>query len=161
MTALAPAIVARKGSHVRLVDGTFMPSRSYPKLTGVWGKQRQDDNSERASIPSRPAHRNAESGCAASPFLTLDDAASRLHKSRRWLQDWLRDHPADRNGEPYYAPLGRTKTFEERDIQRIRDTMREELQCRLKSSRREKAGRRTIGSGAPISESTLTEALRL
>ena len=23
---------------------------------------------------------------------------------------WLRDHPADRFGEPYYTPVGRTKT---------------------------------------------------
>jgi hypothetical protein len=41
----------------------------------------------------------------------MDGAAERLHKSRRWLQDWLRDHPADERGVPFYSPLGRTKTF--------------------------------------------------
>ncbi len=119
---------------------------------------RQDSSSERASIPNRP---DAETGRAASPFLTIDDVARRLHKSRRWLQDWLRNHPFDRNGEPFYTPLGRTKTFDERDIQRIRATLKEEEQCRLNSFHRGRGGRRTIASGAPTSESTLTEARRL
>jgi len=74
-------------------------------------------------VPKPAAHRKAETGRSASPFLTMDDTASRLHKSRRWLQDWLRNHPVDRNGEPFYTPLGRTKTFDERDIQRIRDAL--------------------------------------
>ena len=50
----------------------------------------------------------------------MDQAAWRLHKSRRWLQDWLRDHPADQFGQPFYSPLGRTKTFDDADLVRIR-----------------------------------------
>src|SRR5690242_1819861 len=45
------------------------------------------------------------------PVYTMDAAAERLHKSRRWLQDWLRDHPVDSLGQPFYSPLGRTKTL--------------------------------------------------
>lgn len=45
-------------------------------------------------------------------LLTLDDVADRLHKSRRWLVDWLREHP-------YYVKVGRTKLFREADIENI------------------------------------------
>src|SRR6266568_2784423 len=112
-------------------------------------------------IPKQGAHRKAETGRSASPFLTMDDTASRLHKSRRWLQDWLRNHPVDRNGEPFYTPLGRTKIFDERDIQRIRDALKEEARCRLNSSRRGQAKRPIGRSAALISGDMLTEALRL
>src|SRR6266568_985215 len=112
-------------------------------------------------IPKQGAHRKAETGRSASPFLTMDDTASRLHKSRRWLQDWLRNHPVDRNGEPFYTPLGRTKIFDERDIQRIRDALKEEARCRLNSSRRGQAKRPIGRSAAPTSKSMWTEAAEL
>ena len=44
---------------------------------------------------------------------TVDEVAERLHKSRRWLQDWLRDHPADRAGLPHYMPAGSTNLVSE------------------------------------------------
>ncbi len=47
---------------------------------------------------------------------TLDEAARQLRKSRRWLLDWLRSHPADSAGVPFYSPMGRTKTFDDADI---------------------------------------------
>jgi hypothetical protein len=50
-----------------------------------------------------------EESCAA--VYNMEEAAEWLHKSRRWLQDWLRDHPADSLGKPFYAQLGRTKVF--------------------------------------------------
>src|SRR5215470_12501174 len=56
----------------------------------------------------------------AAVLYSMDEAAARLHKSRRWLQDWLRDHPVDGRGEPFYSPLGRTKTFDDNDLERIR-----------------------------------------
>jgi hypothetical protein len=65
--------------------------------------------------------------------MTIEEAANALHKSRRWLQDWLRLHPADAAGNPYYAPFGRTKTFDENDLARIRAAVREEERCRLSS----------------------------
>jgi hypothetical protein len=39
-------------------------------------------------------------------LMTLSEAASELRKSRRWLQEWLRKHPVDRHGMPFYSPLG-------------------------------------------------------
>src|SRR5262245_2311555 len=67
----------------------------------------------------------------ASQFHTMAEAARVLRKSRRWLQDWIRDHPTDRHAEPFYTPLGRTKLFTDNDIERIRDTLKEEERCRL------------------------------
>src|SRR5262249_60022461 len=81
-------------------------------------------------------------------FLTLDEAAAKLRKSRRWLQSFLRRHP-------YYRLAGRTKLFTEADINRLYEA----LPCPSNSSRRE--SRRSSRSGVPTSESTLTEALRL
>jgi len=93
---------------------------------------------------------------------TLSEAAKELRKSRRWLQDWLRDHPVDRYGVPFYSPLGRAKMFSDSDLTRILETTREEERCRLNSSnRRKKGARRTSASGARTSESMSTEALRL
>src|ERR1700730_4847002 len=91
----------------------------------------------------------------------MDGAAERLHKSRRWLQDWLRDHPTDERGEPYYSPLGRTKTFDDHDLERIRAAAREEERCHLSSSRRVSVRRRIGASAARTSDATLTEALAL
>src|ERR1700686_4613791 len=89
--------------------------------------------------------------------LTLSEAATELRKSRRWLQAWLALHPADAAGVPFYAPLGRTKTFSDSDLDRIRATAREEERCRLTSSRPARARLRTTPSAAPTSESTLSE----
>src|SRR5438045_7317618 len=90
--------------------------------------------------------------------LTMSEAATELRKSRRWLQDWLRDHPVDRYGVPFYSPLGRAKLFGEADLNRILETAREEERCRLNSSRRLRdVGRRTTQSAAPTSASTLKD----
>ena len=88
----------------------------------------------------------------AAPF-TLDEAAAALRKPKRWLQEWLRDHPLDKYGEPYYTPVGRDKLFHQNDIDRIELTLREEVKCRLNSDRRGKAKRPTSRSGDHISES--------
>src|ERR1700694_2043876 len=88
--------------------------------------------------------------------LTLSEAATELRKSRRWLQT-LSLHPVDAAGVPFYAPLGRTKTFSDSDLERIRATAREEERCRLNSSRPAKAKRRTTPSVERTSECTLTE----
>ena len=70
---------------------------------------------------------------ASAPVYTLDEAAKALRKGRRWLQTWLASHQADALGEPFYSPLGRTKTFDDGDIARIRAVAREEERCRLES----------------------------
>src|SRR5262245_22277960 len=54
--------------------------------------------------------------CHASPELTGSEVAQRLHKSRRWLQDYLRKHP-------YYRLAGRTKIFTEADILRLYEAL--------------------------------------
>jgi hypothetical protein len=87
----------------------------------------------------------------------IGEAARDLRKGERWLRDWLKRHPRDQNGEPYYRLAGRTKLFTDRDIDRIR----ENLPCPLPSFRRSLPARRITTSVAPISVSLLTEARAL
>jgi hypothetical protein len=67
---------------------------------------------------------------AQHQFYTLAEVAKRLRKSPRWLREWLRCHPADQDGEPFYTPLGRTKTFDDTDVAPIRAAAREEAKWR-------------------------------
>src|SRR6516162_9186832 len=90
---------------------------------------------------------------------TIKEAAETMHKKRRWLQDWLRRHPADADGNPYYARYGRTKVLNDNDLARIQAAVREEERCRLSSLSPVRARRRTITRVERTSESTLT-ALR-
>lgn len=46
----------------------------------------------------------------------MNEAAKMLRVSRRYFQDWLRDHPLDSNGRPFFASLDRRKTFDEDDL---------------------------------------------
>ena len=39
----------------------------------------------------------------------IAEAARDLRKGERWLRDWLKQHPCDQKGEPYYRLAGRTK----------------------------------------------------
>src|SRR6187549_1191851 len=86
-----------------------------------------------------------------SDLLTIEQAAGRLHKSRRWLQAFLQQLPPG----DYYRLAGRTKLFTEAHLQRLVEAM----PCHSNSSRR--VSRRTGRSRAHISGSELTEALRL
>jgi hypothetical protein len=88
-----------------------------------------------------------------SHALTLPEAAERLRKSKRWLLEWLRKHPADKAGEPYYTPVGRDKIFHQADIARIEFALRGEVKCRSVSGRRVPAKRRTLKSEERTSES--------
>jgi hypothetical protein len=63
---------------------------------------------------------------ADGPYLTLQEAAAKLRKSRRWLWDWLDKHPCDRFDRPYYRLAGRTWILTEGDVARIF----EDLPCR-------------------------------
>src|SRR4051812_2683147 len=108
-------------------------------------------------------------GRARVNVLSMVQAAAALHKSRRWLQNWLREHPADQNGRPFYSPLGRTKTFDEEDLKRIRAVAREEEARRLEqapcpsssSPPQRTAARRSTRSAARTEASIVTEALKL
>ena len=55
----------------------------------------------------------------------IKDAAGRLGVSRRWLREFLREHPADKAGTPFYVPIGTRKRFTERDLERILEANRE------------------------------------
>jgi hypothetical protein len=56
--------------------------------------------------------------------LTLAEAAARLHKSKRWLQDWLAENPVDAAGRPFCSKLGRTALFREGDIERLEQAIK-------------------------------------
>src|SRR5215813_3982884 len=87
--------------------------------------------------------RSKEESCAA--VYNMEEAAERLHKSRRWLQDWLRFHPADSLGKPFYAQLGRTKVFTDESLSRLLAACMEDQRCRSSSSRRVRVGARIGG----------------
>jgi hypothetical protein len=52
-------------------------------------------------------------------LFTIDQAAERLRKSGKWLQEWLCEHPTSWSGMPYYAAIGRTKLFTDENIRWI------------------------------------------
>src|SRR5215212_3995585 len=91
--------------------------------------------------------------------LIMAEAAEALRKKRRWLQAWLAKHPMDAWGNPYYAPVGRTKTFDDNDLARIRAALREEERCRLSSLTPAQGKRLTTRVEVRTEESTLN-ALR-
>ena len=96
-----------------------------------------------------PRLRHAQ-GTEVTTLYTMVQVAERLHKSRRWLQSFLRDHP-------YYRLAGRSKVFTEADITKLVES----LPCPSNSYRPVKASRRTSRSAAHTLKSTLTEALEL
>jgi hypothetical protein len=92
---------------------------------------------------------------------SMDEAARRVPCSRSWLQEFLRENPADKAGMPFYYTIGNRKKFTDADIDRIRNFSREIVRCQLSSSRRARSSRRTTMAAAPTSEYLLTEAQRL
>lgn len=63
--------------------------------------------------------------------LTLIEAAAELRISKRTLQNWLSQYPVDAEGVPFYIKIGRAKTFEPNDIDRIRAFLREKGRIRF------------------------------
>jgi len=87
-------------------------------------------------------------------LLTMKDVAERLHKSERWLRDFLKSLP--RNQE-FYRQAGRTKLFTEDHFTLLCSA----LPCPSNSNRRARANQRTTRYVAPTSGNTLTELQEL
>jgi hypothetical protein len=62
------------------------------------------------------------------------DAAQRIGVSRQWLREFLRQHPVDKVGIPFYVPVGSRKRFTERDLERILEANRESEREKLLST---------------------------
>jgi hypothetical protein len=80
----------------------------------------------------------------------MEEAASKLRISRRYLQGFLKNYP-------YYHSAGRKKLFTLEDINRLVEAM----SCRGSSSRPAKAKRRTGTSEGSTLELLLTEVRAL
>ena len=93
--------------------------------------------------------------------LTLTEAAAELRKTPRWLRDWVRAHPRDKSGLPYYTPAGRDKLFHPNDIARIEQALREDVTCLSGSGRRVKAKRRISKSAEPTLDAAWRSAAEL
>jgi hypothetical protein len=93
----------------------------------------------------------------------LTTVAARLDVKPRFLFDWLRKHPWDKFGQPYYSAIaGKKKLFTEADIARIFAALpKPKAQPCPSSFARPIAATRRTGSGARTSGSVLTEALAL
>jgi helix-turn-helix protein len=63
----------------------------------------------------------------------IKDAAERMGVSKQWLRKFLRQHPVDQSGIPFYVPFGNRKRFTERDLERILEVNREAEKERLLS----------------------------
>src|SRR2546423_15165645 len=87
---------------------------------------------------------------APPTLLTRDEAASKLRVPRRWLQDFIQEHP-------YYRMVGRKKLFTSEDMTRLIGA----LPCPGSLSRPAKARRRSGTSAANTSESLWTTARAL
>jgi hypothetical protein len=66
-----------------------------------------------------PHNAGGEGGADLTSLFTIDQVAERLRKSRKWLQEWLCEHPTSWSGMPYYAAIGRTKLFTDENIRWI------------------------------------------
>ena len=73
-------------------------------------------------------------GGIVSLTYNIKDAAQRIGVSRRWLREFLRQHPTDKVGIPFYVPVGNRKRFTERDLERILEANRESEKEKLLSS---------------------------
>jgi|SRR5216684_8006024 len=93
----------------------------------------------------------------------LTTVAARLDVTRRFLTDWLRRHPWDKFGQPYYSAIaGKKKLFTESDIARIFAALpKPQAQPCPSSSVRPIAATRRTGPAGRTSGSVLTEALEL
>lgn len=49
------------------------------------------------------------------------EVARALHRDRGWLVRWLREHPVDKHGTPFYYQLGKGKRFTGDDVVRLID----------------------------------------
>jgi Helix-turn-helix domain len=70
-------------------------------------------------------------GSAVPLTYNIKDAAERLGVSKWWLQKFLRQHPVDKAGVPFYVPIGNRKRFTERDLERILEMNRSAEKDRL------------------------------
>jgi hypothetical protein len=118
--------------------------------------------SEFESVPAQGEPRAAQEvtaerirAYAGVPYKTIDEAAAVLRKGPRWLATWLKAHPVDRHGEPFYHLAGRTKLFTDRDIDRIR----ENLPCPSPFARRDRRNRQVTRYAAPISDRLLSDSV--
>src|SRR5277367_2596153 len=89
-------------------------------------------------------------------YLTLAEVADHLKVKPLWLTRWLRAHPRDPQGEPFYHRAGRTKLFTEAGVGRIYAALPvpqaspDQIKvkpCRSSSCRRVKAAAQTTPSG--------------
>lgn len=89
-------------------------------------------------------------------LFTIAEAAGQLRKSQRWLRDWLKRHPHDADGRPFFAKAGRTLLFTEVDIDHIHEALRPP-----RASHRGPPAGRSIRPAAPSSIDTWAEVAKL
>jgi hypothetical protein len=115
---------------------------------------RRKDAEDKSSASSADA-----TGFTGRAF-NLDTVAARLDVKRRFLAGWLRAHPWDDHGQPFYSRIaGKKKLFTENDIARIFAALPKPEPQPAPSIRSVFTTPRRGGSAAQTSESVLTELL--
>jgi hypothetical protein len=92
----------------------------------------------------------------------IKTAAEKLGVTRRWLMEWLRSHPCDASGCPFYRLAGRAKLFTEGNLGCIYAALpAPEGIPSSSSTRRARPSRATGASGPPTSDAAWIKAVKL
>ena len=104
-------------------------------MTRRWQSCSLSKRRKRQREPSDPHQKAAaqhRGACGViDPTLTLDDVAKIIHKSRRWLREWLRDNPRDAYDRPLYVMAGRTMLFTDQHVKRILESLPKDAKGRI------------------------------
>jgi hypothetical protein len=134
MTA-ATQIAAARGSHLRLIDGTCLPSRLRAGLSSVWGQARK--NPGRTPVIKAPSPKQARKR-ASHYKMARDLAGTMFPVSEAVILAAARKHGIGRK-------MGRAIIFSPEDVQRLY----EELPCSdLSVARKAPTGSYAAPSGA-------------
>src|SRR5215470_14252400 len=111
-------VLARRRRNGGIKPPAILATAAPANDNGVKTALRRDSSSGKEISPLSARDRSD-----VSCFYILKEVASRLRKSERWLWDWLKKNPHDRDGRPFFRLAGRTKLLTAEDITRLSEAL--------------------------------------